>query len=738
MPATVIPINQSQATLIPQKNWGFSQASYTFQATKLVDSDRYRELERRASYYKCTNHDHKRYDFDGRNIRPGPYNLQQPLMGNNAAPFYVPLSQRRPCAPLRLGKQIVNSFTKIVFGEDRWPDIICKEDTRTAEFAHALVEASHLDIRMISGRNKGGSQGTSGLSWYFHNGVPHVEVHDIKTLHVHEWASKERWKPNHVTKCYKHVRSVWDPEHGAVVQKEFWYRRDWTTLADIFYLEVEAKDNAEPVWVIDENRSSIHNDGFCHFVWWQNVPCDDQDGEPDYDGVYEKLDELDIINSVVCRGGKLNLDPTLVLNLELEAVGSTMVKKGSDNALVVGQSGGAKYLEISGQSLEAGGKLVDRLKQQVLDETECVVTDPDKVAAGSVSSVALQMVYAPMLARRNLLCSTAGDAIIEILQQMIKVARAKWKEIVQVPDADGNVVDTEVTNYLTLPPKVIEEDVVDEEGNPTGEVEIRFEEREPGVGTRLELQWGPPFKPNSVDIQNTVTSMNLATSGKAVLSQKSAVEILANMIGKDPKQIMEELEGDHKKQLAMNDTMFGMPGGADTLKQGEEPEPTTEQVPDTNSELDPETEYQRGFKEESEEHGLDETTTKKLVLDHLEKDPAYYRKDASPQDSSGSDVEAIAPEAEKTIPKISLTSTDLGAIIKVNEARAQYGLGPWHDADGLLTLAEFKVKHSATVSGSAMTDKGEDPNEPKPEPKPFGSKVPFAPNPKVPFPPKEA
>ena len=721
--AAVIPITQSPnapPTMVPQKNWGFSEASYSFQATKLVTSDRCVELTRRGSYYDCTHHDFKKYDFDGRYIKPGPWTMQQPLMSNSAAPFYVPLAQRKPSAPLRLGKQIVVAFTNLAFGEDRWPDLLCKGDEKTQDFVQALAEAAQLPVKMVEGRNKAGSQGAVGMSWYFHAGDPVVEVHPIQYLHVHEWADLAKWKPAHVTKCYKHVRSIWDAASKSVVDKEFWYRRDWTRLADIFYKEVEAKSNVEPAWEIDEARSVVHGDGFCHFVWWQNVPCSDNpDGKPDYAGLYEKLDEVDTINSVVCRGGKLNLDPTLKLRMEVEAVGGAMVKKGSDNAIVTGEGGDAAYLELSGQSLEAGGKLVDRLTKQALDEAECVVTDPDQVAAGSVSSVALQIVYAPMLARLSLVKATAGATIVELLTQMLTVARDRWKEMESVTDEEGNVTgEREVTNYLNLPPKVVEDEEKDPTtGKPTGEVSITFEEREPGNGERIELAWGPTFKPNSVDIQNTVTTMNTATGGKPVISQKSAVEVVANLLGKDPKAVLEEIEHDNHTQMQMNGSMFGMPGPGDTMTAPEAAAQGAGGAGAEQPELDPEAELEKGAQREAAEHGLGDEQARKIAQDHLDMDPAYYSKeDAGAQQAAGGKpgvpVEVKAPER----PKIALTSTDLGAIITVNEARAQYGFGPWPDSDGELSLAEFKVKHGKEVAGSSMADKGQDPNKPPPKP----------------------
>lgn len=734
MVATVLPFQQiSQEYLIPQKNWGFSAASYQFLATKLMQSNRYVDLDRRSLYYRCQQHDHKQYDFDGRTQAPGAYTVTQPLMGNMAAPFYVPLRDRRPCAPLRLGKQIVSSFTKMTFGEDRWPDLLCKEDEVTQDFIVALSEQAKLPVRMIQARNKAGSQGAVGLSWYFHEGKAVVEIHDIKTLFVHEWADKSQWKPKHVTKCYRTSKSVWDNEQKAIVNKEYWYRRDWTTQADIIYCEVEAKANCEPAWEIDEKRSSIHGDNFCHFVWMQNVPSEEQDSEPDYDGLYEKLDEIDTINSVVCRGAKLNLDPTLKLKMDPEAIGSAMVKKGSDHALVTGLAGDAAYLEISGAGLDAGGKLVDRLTQQILDEAECVIPDPEKVAAGSVSSVSLKIVYAPMLSKVGLIRQTTKDAIVELLNQMLRVCRARWTEMVSVIDEQGNKTEETVTNYLSLPPNIIEEPVMDELGEPTGEVSIVLVDREPGQGREIELQWGPLFAPNSVDIQSIVTSMNLATAGKAVISQKSAVEVVASVLGKDPVKIMDEITGDHKKDLAMNGSMFGLPGAGDTL------------TADDAAPVDLKAELEKGAAQEMEEHDLDEAAARKIAGEHLQEDPNYYRVPepaqvaipgtpgapgtvpGTPGSTGVAPVDGASPTVASAPAEVTLTSSDLASIVTVNEARARYGMGPKMlgdkpDPDGDLTLTAFKAKSAAMVAAAASAEKGQDPNAPvKVAKPPFGA-----------------
>ncbi|MFA5166867.1 MAG: hypothetical protein WC449_06280, partial [Candidatus Paceibacterota bacterium] len=353
-----------------------------------------------------------------------------------------------------------------------------------------------------------------------------------------------------------------------------------------------------------------------------------------------------------------------------------------------------------------------------------------------VASVALQMVFAPMLARRSLICTCAGDAIVELLTQMLKVCQERWKELVPETDADGNVTETEVSNYLLLDPIVEEEDEVDEAtGEKTGEVSIEIREREPGTGKHLKLEWGPAFKPNSVDVQNTITTLSTATGGKAVISQRTAVEVVAALLNKDPDEIMEEIKGDHQTEMAMNGSMFGVTPAGDTMTGPEaaklgpdgKPMPTPVGGAVDVATLDPEQEYQKGIAKETAEHPeLDPAAVEKLVLDHMEQNPGEYSAPAAAPGVPGASAPApVAPEK----PKLSLTSTDLGAIVTVDEARAQYGFGPWPGPDGGLSLAEFKVKHGQVVSGSAMADKGQDPNKPPPAPAPFGG----APGGKPPF-----
>src|SRR5574338_585229 len=76
----------------------------------IIGTERYLEFDRRQSYFDCTQHDRKMYDFDGRVISPGGIRGTMTI-GAEKMPGIVPLRARRPSAPYRLGKVIIDAFT---------------------------------------------------------------------------------------------------------------------------------------------------------------------------------------------------------------------------------------------------------------------------------------------------------------------------------------------------------------------------------------------------------------------------------------------------------------------------------------------------------------------------------------------------------------------------------------------------------------------------------------------------
>lgn len=528
-------------------------------AKSLLTGDRYVEMERRASYYECKQHDRKFWDFDGRPINP---RTLQPLLGAERS-WWVPLKMRRPSSPVRLGKVIVESFTNLLYGENRFPSIRVEGDEQTEDWLQTATRVGKLSQKMIQARSYGGSSGTVGVSWCFREGKPRFEVHKAQNLFVHAWADRLDLVPEHVSEVYLVSKVKWDGKGFNKIW--YWFRRDWTPEADIIFHEVLVEpDKPDVVWIVDKEKSNFHGDGICHLEWIQNLPSDEMDGLPDYDGLYENFDIADMIMSVITRGAVLNLDPTVKLRVDRDEIGVRGLAKGSDNMLVVGKDGDADYMELGGSSIDAGVKLVESMRRIILETAQCVIPDPHEVAAQGVSSVAIKAMFAPMLAKTDILREQYGSAKERILENMEDVARSRTT--VPVTVVDPSTGEEELVQYeIVLPPKVEKVPVIDPltgQASAAGEIEVQRIPRALGPGGEIALQWPPYFIPTPQDQQTITTSLTTATGGKPFLSQETATEAAARAFGVDPSEEWKRVQAQGQADAAAQVTMIGGDPGA--------------------------------------------------------------------------------------------------------------------------------------------------------------------------------
>jgi hypothetical protein len=552
-------VMQMGANLVIGSSFGIDNTTLgpDFRARTLIDSERYKVLDRKATYYSCTQHDFKKHDFDGRAIPEGNPLLGQPNLASVQADWYVPLRSRRPSAPYRLARVIVDSFTNLVFGYQRWPTIRVPGDSDAEEFVRALVDESGLRTLMIRARTIGGSTGSVGLSWRFFAGKPVVQAHQPRSIYIHEWEDQDRLIPAHVIEIYKFSRNEWDPQKQKFVVNWYWFRRDWTLKADITYKEVRFDQAVDPEWQIDEEASHVHNDGFCHFVWIQNLPTENPesiDGNADYEGLYENFDSIDLLHSTLIRGTTLNLDPTLVLKLDPDIIERTGLRKGTDNALVVGQAGDAHYMELQGSSVQVGTQLFAKMRESTLEVAQCVVPDPNQIGAAGTSSVALKVVYAPMLGKADILREQYERGLLDLLTQMLKSARNANSNPVIREGENGEIVEERYV--LDLPPRLERQDVLDDEGNPTGEKEDAFVDQTPGESNRITFDWGDYFLPTAQDQQQTATTLSQLVAG-GLLSQESGADLASRVVRIDPRAEWDRIQREQKEKASQQSSMFG-------------------------------------------------------------------------------------------------------------------------------------------------------------------------------------
>lgn len=604
-------IRGDKGTIYAVSSFGVSGTTFgpDFDPAKLLESTRHQEMSFRSRYAQNRQHDHKVFDAQGRFRRAGRVELSQPLIGGSMPGTYVPMDSRRPCAPYRLNQTVIRRFTSLVFGDGMWPAIRVPEDPAAEDFLAALVEAQDLPSVFVRARNKGGGCGTAVLSWRFWNGQPRTRVHSAKNVWVQEWADREELEVAHAIEVRMVHREEWDARKKKMVPRAYYARRDWTPQADVVFIE-RAVDEKGGAWVVDEEETFVHGDGFAHIVWIQNQPPDDDDetcdGLPDCDGLYENLDTIDTLSTVLSTGTTRNLDPTLVLGVDPAEVKDPVIRKGSDNALKVGKGGTATYLEMAGTATQAGIALRKEERSQVLEVAQCVVADPDEVAAAGTSGAAIRLLYLPMTSQGNVLRTQYGSqGVVRLLKQQLRSARRHYpaqaddgtwnwpeEEVEEEAPPSGDRPSGEVSPagdetaptkrpvayFLDLPPRAEEEDLVGEDGEPTGEVSIRFVDRHPGRSEHIRLEWPPYFDPTPTEQAAAVTGATTATGGKPVMSQRTAVEVVALQYGRDPEEELRRVEEEREKERTEREDMFSDGAGGkvdapDQLPAGAEPMP---------------------------------------------------------------------------------------------------------------------------------------------------------------------
>jgi len=506
---------------------------------KYFDTPRFKKLAFRRSYYTGSQHDWKTYDFDGRPIQAGSMeDAYQPPLTPDVAPYLVPLAMRRPSDPYKLGFAIVNSFTEMILGDGRFPSVTIQGDDEANEFISELIKLQDLPSKMISARDIGGSCGSVGISWCFRNGDIITKAHDPKYIVVHAWKDEERCIPSYVVELYQHEKQVFNYEKKILETVVMWFRRDWTENADIYYEDCPVNGSTVPVFTIDPKKTIVHNDGKCHFVWIKNTDAAELDGLPDYHNIYENMNVLDIMNSEISKGTNANLDPTLLMKVDVEFVkvqGS--LKKGSDNALMMDRLDSAEYLELTGSSLSVALTVFQQKRKNALEICSCVIPDPDVIAAQGTSSVALKMMFSRMISSCNVKRTLYGEGIARLLNDQLAIARKYYAAGFKLNIPDG-VKEIEEIDPITK--------------EPTGNILLKPYTKVPGMKGTLNLVWGPYFQPTPTDIQSGITAMQTATGGKPVITQRSAVKVVSQMVGLDPEVEYTSL----KEQEAAKDDPF--------------------------------------------------------------------------------------------------------------------------------------------------------------------------------------
>ncbi|KAF1003127.1 MAG: hypothetical protein GAK28_04928 [Luteibacter sp.] len=359
----------------------------------------------------------------------------------NGAGEYVPVRDRRPSVRTGLIRTVVDDSISLLFSEGHFPSVECKNEA-TKEALDAISKDAKLNLAMIDAATRG-SVGSVAIAVRFLSSRVFLKV--MATTYLTPFWSAEA--PDTLDRVVERrkvdgktlVAAGYDVKDDAT---QYWFEREWTTTAETWFAPRKVADKEAPR-ITDADRSTTHGLGFVPIVWVKNLPGgDDIDGEPTF-GV-EPINttvEADYLLSQAGRGLKYSADPTLLIK-ETAATddGQPMVRSAA-NAIVVGEKGDAKMLEINGTASEAVLEYVSRLREFALERMHGNRSNADKLSAAQ-SGRALELMHQALIWLADKLRASYGEGALLDIYRMIVRGSAKFSLTINGQDF-GRLADNE-------------------------------------------------------------------------------------------------------------------------------------------------------------------------------------------------------------------------------------------------------------------------------------------------------
>ncbi len=343
----------------------------------------------------------------------------------NSVGEYIPLRKRKPSVRYPLCRIVVEDSVSLLFSEGHFPTIDCP-DRITQNSLASIVRDSRLNLVMTEAAIRG-SIGSVAILMRVLSGRIFFQVLDTIYL-TPTWSPREPDTLQTVTERYK-VSAAQLSGNGYEItdaQGDYWFQRTWDSDTETWY--VPSPTTIGYPGQIDTDRTVHHGLGFVPVVWIRNLPGysstgDPNDGTCSFRPAVETQIEIDYQLSQAGRGLKYSSDPTLLLK---EPVGSdNEIVKGAGNALVVGENGDARLLEISGSAAAAVIDYVRTLRKLALESIHGNRASPERLTTAQ-SGRALELMNQGLIWLADNLRITYGEVALLSLSKMIACASTKY------------------------------------------------------------------------------------------------------------------------------------------------------------------------------------------------------------------------------------------------------------------------------------------------------------------------
>lgn len=351
---------------------------------------------------------------------------------------YVPLRERRPSVRNNLCRTVVDDSVSLLFSEAHFPIVEMPDEQQKAAL-HRLIKEMRLNEVMIDAATRGAVGSVAILLRVLEC---RVFLNVIDTAYL-----TPRWSPAEpdTLLCVREKRKVdgkalRDAGYAITdddMAAQFWFQREWDADAERWFLPQKVGDETQAEPVVDLQKAIEHRLGFVPLVWIRNLPGGDGiDGKATFpDEAIDTQIEIDYQLSQAGRGLKFMSDPTLVIRNEANS-GAPLIK-GAANAIMVGQDGDAKLLEISGDSTAAVMAYVTHLREVALEAMHGNRASNEKLSAAQ-SGRALELLNQALVWLADRLRISYGEgAILDLMQMVVRISNR-----IALRYKDGSAVGT--------------------------------------------------------------------------------------------------------------------------------------------------------------------------------------------------------------------------------------------------------------------------------------------------------
>jgi hypothetical protein len=370
--------------------------------------------------------------LEGRIYDVLPYRFHEE---RGAAGEYVPLRNRKPSVRYPLCKIVVDDSVSLLFSEGHFPTIDCP-DLHTRVTLASICKESNLNLTIIDAATRG-SVGSIAILLRVLSSRLFFDVLDTKYLNP-VWDLGVPDVLASVTEKYKVSADVLR-QNGYNIDTDneaYWFCRSWNKEYETWFVPIPVDAPFYPK--VDPERTIRHGLGFVPLVWIRNLPGGSvsespNDGACTFRSAIETQIEIDYQLSQAGRGLKYSSDPTLLLKDPATAGGQLL--KGAGNALVVGEKGDARLLEIGGTASAAVIEYVRSLRELALEAVHGNRSSPDRLTTAQ-SGKALELMNQGLLWLADNLRITYGEVALLKLARMIVSASQTYRLKVMEVDID--------------------------------------------------------------------------------------------------------------------------------------------------------------------------------------------------------------------------------------------------------------------------------------------------------------